>query len=316
MPAASLPPTPGDTTLPDKSIAALLDWYARQRRDLPWRGTRDPYAILVSESMLQQTGVERVIPKFAAFLERFPTLHALAAAPSGDVIRLWSGLGYNRRAVWLQQACRKAIERWGRLPQAIEDLLGLPGIGPYTARAVACFAFGQQVAVCDTNVRRVLSRFALGEARAARTAAAAMQSLADRLLPVGQAYEWNQAVMELGATTCTHAVPRCPVCPLQNWCRAFPLAAQQPRKDLNALAEPRPSWKEEAFIGSRRYYRGRIVESLRRLAPGERLAFGNLGAQVKENYAESDLEWLRQLVSALAADGLAHIEGDSVSLPP
>ena len=292
---------------------SLLEWYARNGRDLPWRHTRDPYAILVSETMLQQTGVERVIPKYHAFLSALPTLQALAAAPTAGVIRLWAGLGYNRRAVWLQRAAQEALQRWGGLPGSVDDLLSLPGIGPYTARAVACFAFGVKTAVSDVNVRRVLTRVLQGEEKRDPSPAAAL-ALAESVLPPGRAYDWNQALMDLGATICTDAAPRCLICPLQAQCKAFPLT-QTPERGGNAIAEDRPRWKEEPFVGSRRYYRGRIVDALRALRPGEALSLVELGPQIKPGFTESDAPWLRTLVEDLAGDGLARIAGDGVSLP-
>jgi A/G-specific adenine glycosylase len=293
---------------------SLLAWYEQYKRELPWRQTHDPYAILVSETMLQQTGVERVIPKYLAFLAAFPTLHALAAAPSADVIRLWSGLGYNRRAVWLQRAARSALERWGGLPAAIDDLLALPGVGPYTARAVACFAFAAQVATIDTNIRRVLTRVLHG-AEETQLTAKAMQALADSVLPPGRAYDWNQALMDLGATICTHAAPRCLICPWQTMCRAFPAVQTAPASTGAAVGEARPKWKESSFVGSRRYYRGRVVEALRQLAPAQALPLATLGSLVKPDFAATELPWLRTLVEELAADGLARVEGEGVSLP-
>src|SRR5947209_3644935 len=136
----------------------ILDWYDMHRRDLPWRGDPDPYHVLVSDVMLQQTQVDRVIPKYLAFLARFPTLQTLASASTADVLRAWQGLGYNRRALNLKRTAEAVVrEHSGKLPRTVEELEKLPGIGRYTARAVACFAFGVQVAVVDTNVRRVLS---------------------------------------------------------------------------------------------------------------------------------------------------------------
>ena len=288
----------------------LLAWYEQYKRDLPWRQTRDPYAILVSETMLQQTGVERVISKYQAFLAAFPTLQALAAAPTADVIRLWQGLGYNRRAVRLQQAARAALQRWSALPSTVDDLLSLPGVGPYSARAVACFAFDAPIAAIDTNIRRVLTRV-LHSAQETTLTAKAMQALADSIIPAGRAYDWNQALMDLGATICTDAAPRCLICPLQPQCRAFPVAPA----GSTAIAEARPRWKEEPFAGSRRYYRGRIVDALRALAPGELLSLAALGVRVKPDFADAELPWLRTLVEELAMDGLARVEGEDVSLP-
>lgn len=291
---------------------ALLTWYAAHQRDLPWRQTRDPYAILISETMLQQTGVERVIPKYHAFLARFPSLRALTDAPAADVIRLWSGLGYNRRAVWLQRAARQALERWGGLPSRIEDLRSLPGIGLYTASAVACFAFGTQVAVNDTNVRRVLARVLLG---GAATTDARLLALAESVLPPGRAYDWNQALMDLGATICTHDAPRCLICPLQSLCQAFALGQTRIDSALSAVGEGRPRWKEAPFAGSRRYYRGRIVEALRQLKHGDMHTLSSLGPLVKDGFSDAETLWLRGLLEELAADGLVRLDGDRTALP-
>src|SRR5579872_4755747 len=173
----------------------ILSWYDTFKRDLPWRGDPDPYHILVSEIMLQQTGIARVIPKYLAFLERFPTLNALAGASTADVLRQWHGLGYNRRALNLKRAAEAAVERFGgQLPHTVEELESLPGIGKYTARAVASFAFNLQVPVVDTNVRRVLSAFAGRELSERET-----WDLAERVLPTGRAADWNQALMDYGA---------------------------------------------------------------------------------------------------------------------
>src|SRR6266568_404379 len=170
----------------------LLEWYAAQARDLPWRRTRDPYAILVAEVMLQQTQVDRVIPKWHAWLARFPTLASLAEASRADAIRQWQGLGYNMRAVRLHDiACQVGVEYQGQLPRNVDGLLRLKGIGRYTAGAIACFAHEQPVAMVDTNVRRVLSRvFGLQPG--------AVEGVADDLVPAQSAYAWNQALMDLG----------------------------------------------------------------------------------------------------------------------
>jgi A/G-specific adenine glycosylase len=177
---------------------ALLRWYAGARRDLPWRRTTDPYAILVSEVMLQQTQVARVVPRYLAWLERWPDAPALAAATRADVLAEWVGLGYNRRALALLAAAQ-AVARDG-WP---EDLRALPGVGPYTAAAVGSFAFGEQVAAVDTNARRVAARLGRGTP--------------DELLPPGRAAEFNQATMELGASVCTARAARCGECPVRAW---------------------------------------------------------------------------------------------------
>jgi A/G-specific adenine glycosylase len=183
-------------------VDALLGWYAEHGRDLPWRRTRDPYAILVSEVMLQQTQVPRVLERWPAWLRRWPTVEALAAAPTADVLRAWSGLGYNRRALSLQRAARAVVERGG-FPRTVEGLRELPGIGPYTASAVACFAFDAQLTTVDTNARRVFSR-AFGREHVDP--------------PLGRAYAFNQALFDLGATLCLARVPRCAACPLAFGC--------------------------------------------------------------------------------------------------
>jgi len=205
----------------------LLVWYATHgRAHLPWRATRDPYAVLVSEIMLQQTQVERVQPKYTAFLQRFPTLRALAEAPTSDVIKQWAGLGYNMRAVRLQTLARQVVEtNDGKLPTTLDGLLALKGIGRYTAGAVACFAFGLPVATVDTNIRRVLWRLFRGIEPAVwptgEAATRAQLALAEQALPPDAAYDWQQALMDLGATVCSGRKPRCEQCPLASVCAAW-----------------------------------------------------------------------------------------------
>src|SRR5216683_8075742 len=193
----------------------LLQWYSAHQRDLPWRSTSDAYAILVSEIMLQQTQVDRVIPKYHQFLAAFPTLADLAAAPTAEVISVWVPLGYNTRAVSLQSIARQVIAEYaGRIPDTIDELLQLKGIGRYTAGAIACFAYHKQVATVDTNIRRVLHRIFLGlEQPQPRLSADQMFTFAEQLLPTGEAYHWNQALMDLGATICTSSNPHCTQCP-------------------------------------------------------------------------------------------------------
>jgi A/G-specific adenine glycosylase len=224
--------------------ADLLDWYRQYGRDLPWRRTRDPYAILVAEMMLQQTQVDRVIPKWYAWLKQFPSIDVLAAATRADAIRAWQGLGYNLRAVRLHAiACQCMRDFGGQLPRSVEELLRLKGIGPYTAGAVACFAHEQPVAMVDTNIRRVLSRVFGVEPHA-------VEQLAECALPMDHAYEWNQALMDIGATLCRQRQPLCLVCPLREHCGG-PRAGQRPSKSQGVFRE------------SRRYYRGRLLDALR-----------------------------------------------------
>ena len=197
---------------------AVASWYARNARVLPWRGIADSYAILVSEVMLQQTQVERVIPKYRAFLDAFPTLHALANAQPADVIRLWAGMGYNGRAVRLRKLAWEVVEHHnGELPRTADELRKLSGIGPYTAAAVASFAFGEPVPVLDTNIYRVLSRVVHGIDAPSRDA---IHPLAESLLPQPDSpitpADWHQALMDIGATLCTARQPRCMLCPSVN----------------------------------------------------------------------------------------------------
>jgi A/G-specific adenine glycosylase len=205
----------------------LLAWYARHGRDLPWRRTRVPYRVLVSEIMLQQTQVDRVIPKYRQFLRRYPSLRALAAAPVEDVRALWYPLGYNVRPLRLHAIARETVARYrGRLPDDAERLRALPGIGRYTAGAVLSFAFGRDVAVLDTNVRRVLTRVFLGPRRAARVRGErALWELAAALVPAGHGYDFNQALMDFGATWCTPRRPRCAPCSMRAFCATYAVHA-------------------------------------------------------------------------------------------
>ena len=201
----------------------VLGWYRQHGRDLPWRASDDPYHSMVAEFMLQQTGVGRVLPVYASFLERFPTLEALADAPVSDVIRAWSGMGYNRRAINLQRAARVIVEEHGGMvPRDPRVLETLPGIGRYTAAAIACFAFRRPVTVVDTNIRRVLGRMLIGHKD---VDAETGWALAEAAVPKdgGRASSWHQALMDLGATVCSARRPRCDECPVNDLCAARPL---------------------------------------------------------------------------------------------
>jgi A/G-specific adenine glycosylase len=203
--------------------ARLIRWFRRNGRDLPWRQTRDPYEILVSEVMLQQTQVERVKEYYDPFLRRYPTVHDLAEAPRSGVMEAWAGLGYYNRARNLHKAAKRILRRHdGDFPQAIEEVRSLPGVGAYTAGAVLSFAFNQPAPVLDTNVRRVLARVFLG--RPPRKNAAEHRRLAAlnlALIPAGKAWEFNQAVMELGAVVCTARNPKCGACIVWDQCRFY-----------------------------------------------------------------------------------------------
>ena len=303
---------------------ALLSWYASAQRPLPWRATDDPYAILVSEIMLQQTQVERVLPKYHQFLATFPTLADLANAPTAEVISVWVPLGYNRRAVNLQAIARQVIAEYdGRLPETVDGLLKLKGIGRYTAGAIACFAYHQQVATVDPNIYRVLHRVFLGlEHPEPKLNTEAMFSFAADVLPAGQAYNWNQALMDMGATICTSANPQCARCPLQECCTAYQEMSQQSLfpsgavvRQLRKVAEKKASYTTQPFTSSNRYFRGRTVAHLRTLTGGETLPLNELGLVLKADFQEEDLPWLEKIVAGLQRDGLIVWTEQGVKLP-
>ncbi len=303
----------------------LLAWYRKHGRDLPWRRTDDPYHAMVAEFMLQQTGVGRVLPVYSAFLERFPTLQALADASVSDVIRAWSGMGYNRRAINLQRAARAIIDEYGgHVPNDPQTLQELPGIGRYTASAITCFAFQRPVPVMDTNIRRVLGRLIAGQSD---VDAAVGWTLAEAAVPSDgvRASAWHQALMDLGATVCSARRPKCGECPVNDLCAARPLfdGANEPQIRYAELSDTLPSLKvaerprqsQQGWVGTTRYYRGRIVEALRNHSNGA-IPLDDLGALARDDYTPAlHSEWLRELLAALEKDGLVAMSQDSVGLP-
>lgn len=279
---------------------ALLTWGARTRRDLPWRHTRDPWAVLVSEAMLQQTQVARVVPAYRAFLARFPTPNRCAAATPGEVIGAWAGLGYNRRALHLHRAAVLVVDRHGgALPDDLAALLALPGVGPYTARAVLAFAFERDVGVVDTNVGRVLAR---REGR--RLGPREVQEVADAAVPAGRAWAWNQALLDLGATVCRAREPACRSCPVPEGCR---WRDRVPGPDP-AIGSARVTGPQAPFVGSDRQGRGRLVAALRSgpVPQGDR-------AQVM-GWPDDPIRAAR-VASGLVAEGLVVVDGRSYRLP-
>lgn len=251
----------------------ILTWYKAHQRDLPWRKSRNPYHILLSEIMSQQTQISRVVQKYTIWLEAFPTIHDLANASVADVLQHWSGLGYNRRALNLKKTAEIISKQYnGNFPKTEKELMALPGIGEYTARAIMCFAFDQQVAVIDTNVRKVLLiRLQIPEKEIGETA--------QKILPKGRAYEWNQALMDYAAAM------------------------------LKAHKIPIP--KQSKFIGSHRYYRGQI---LKKLLEKKSIAMNELGSLIKEDFSEKENDWLEKLIAELHKEGFITVEKNVVRL--
>jgi len=230
----------------------VLTWGEEHRRTLPWRQTRDPWKVLVSEVMLQQTQVDRVVPKYESFVKRFPTTTACAVAPLSAVIEIWVGLGYNRRAVNLHRAAATVEDNHaGVFPATLDGLLSLPGVGPYTARAILAFAFEADAAPVDTNIGRLLARWG-GEMLAGKAA----QSRAEEMLPAGRGWDWNQTLMDFGATLCRRRAPQCERCPVRGDC-SWKGVGPDP-----ASGSAFVSGGQSRFEGSDRQGRGRLIAAL------------------------------------------------------
>ena len=281
---------------------SLMGWGEQVRRDLPWRRSRDPWEILVAELMLQQTQVDRVVPRYLDFLASFPTPAACASAPPAEVLRAWEELGYNRRAVNLHRAATAIVEQYdGVVPDELDRLLALPGVGPYTARAILAFAYEQDHGVVDTNAARFLSRAVEGQRLTPRDA----QRLADDQLPEGEGWAWNQAVLDLGATICTKRSPRCGLCPLRGdcaWARAgFPYPDP-------VEGSAGASGRQSRFDGSDRQGRGRIVQALR-TGPVEITRLPDVAGWCDEP------ERAQRVADGLVLEGLAEYVDGQLSLP-
>jgi A/G-specific adenine glycosylase len=286
----------GRITRHDRIAAGLIEWGSGSLRDLPWRRTNDPWRVLVSEVMLQQTSVARVMPKYEAFLEAFPTPGALAQAPLGDALRLWSGLGYPRRCRNLQATAVVLHEKFDDLvPDSLDELLALPGIGQYTARAVLAFAYRIDVAVVDVNVSRVLSRLE-GVPMKAR----ALQDLANELIPEGLAWEWNQVMMDFGARHCTVRSPQCDTCPVRSQCK-YKGVGDDPAQLSAGVSKP-----QARFEGSDRQARGR---ALRAVSSGV--------LQVNDVVEAMGVDEQRALVliTSLISEGLLERTDSTITLP-
>lgn len=284
----------------------LLRWYGRYgRANLPWRAQRSPYRTVVSESMLAQTQVERVIPKFESFVRRFAGFAALAAASPADVLREWRGLGYNSRALRLRELAKAVVERHaGTLPTEAAGLLALPGIGPYSAAAIRAFAFNIDDAAVDTNVARIVSRVVLGVEHRSGAPPQTLVDIGRGLVPRGSAHDWNSALMDLGSAICTAQAPKCAICPLERDCSAAPVASRPTQRARQSVP----------FERTTRYARGRIIDRLRDLPAGRRISLLDLHGQLETTVRRS-LDEVRGLVGELQRDGLVHCDGESVALP-
>jgi len=273
--------------------AAVLRWYAAHGRDLAFRSTSEPWAVLVSEVMAQQTQATRAADAWTGFLARYPTPATMAAAAPAEVIRAWRGLGYNRRALALQRAARVIVdEHDGRVPDDLDALVRLPGVGPYTARAVLAIAFGRPVAALDVNIGRVLGRAFGIDAGSARH----RQAAADTLVPTDRAADWTHALMDVGAMCCRPAEPRCDECPLRTWCRyasgAPTTASARTRKPTSA-----------PFPATTRWLRGRILDRLRDARDDAWVRFDS-------EIGEHPLAAVREALDSLAADGMIDLDHD------
>jgi A/G-specific adenine glycosylase len=292
---------------------ALLAWHDAHALQAPWRQSRDPYHALVAAVMAQQTQMSRVLPSYERFVSAFPTVESLASASAGDVIRVWAGMGYNQRAVRLHRAARRiAAKGW---PCTAAALTEIEGVGPFTAAIIASFAFAEPAACVDTNVRRVLGRLAGDEG----IDGAPLQVLADASLAAEAPASWNQAVMDYGARVCTSR-PKCGECVVAAWCQSRRAAQPPPlvadgRAPYDAAPRPRTKRSEAPFEGSARYYRGRIVDLLRALPPGDTLALDALPALIANGNPPPAPALTGDLVAALERAGLAQVHAGRVSLP-
>lgn len=255
----------------------ILTWYEEHKRDLPWRKTHDPYKILVSEVMLQQTQVSRVIPKYENWLKVFPTVEILAKATVSEVLEQWMGLGYNRRALYLQNTAREVVKR-GTWPETEKELLTLPGIGKYTANALLCFAFLEQVAVVDTNVRKVMLVEIFKDTQN-RVDEEEIEAIAGQLVPENNAYIWNQALMDYASSVLKH--------------------------------ERIPIPKQSRFKGSDRYYR---AKTLRLLLDKKTLTVDELGTLLRDDYSANLDEWLGKLLKRMQKDDLITIKNGKLRI--
>ena len=290
---------------------ALLNWYFKKKRNLPWRKTTDPYSILVSEFMLQQTQVDRVIPKYNAFLEQFPTLNTLATASTADILRAWQGLGFNKRALRLQAIAKTLVEKHqGIFPTTEKELLNLRGIGDYTASAICSFAYNQDIIALDTNIRRIFHRvFFDNSQKANEDLTKELEFLAQKHLPTGKSRDWHNALMDLGATICKARTPTCTQCPLNNHCsftKILEKSSKEKREKLLTLT--RIKNKQGTFKDSNRYYRGKILDYLRKEGT-------TTLKELQDHFTDHYHKDVSFLLLDLEKDKLIKIKTNNISLP-
>lgn len=294
-----------DLTGVEQVQAMVLGWYAAHARRFVWRvPDPDPYLVLVSETMLQQTQTSRVQEKLPLFLNAFPDFRTLAAADNATIVRAWHGMGYNNRALRLRDCARTVVEQFhGTLPDSAEELRSLPGLGPYTVAAILSFAFHRDIAVLDVNVRRLYSRIFLKLTKTTDVMPEPLlQHVAGEVYPRGRSSEWHQACMDIAALYCTARSPQCLFCPVARACRSsFQLADVIPVRVAEPSYRGRPN----------RIWRGRIIEILRKLAPGATISLDQLQQQLFTASEQEDASWLRVVLTALERDRL--VEDDPVT---
>ena len=290
-------------------IQKLLAWYRKNKRELPWRRTTDPYAIFISELMLQQTQVDRVIPKYKAWLERFPNWKKLATASTPDIIHAWSGLGYNRRGLYARDAAKQIVTNG--IPTTLEGWREIKGVGPYMAAAIMEFAQHERAVVLDTNVRRVAGRLFVGDAFPSPVDDKKILPTLDEATPKsGEHWDLPQAFMDFANAVCLHRSPKCATCPLRNDCKAAWYFL-----GTNKAKPPKKISTERVRTGKKypdRIYRGRILKIV---LEQERVGQGALGPLIDETYTSKDAPWVQAMLDRLVADGLLARSGKHLTLP-
>ena len=288
----------------------MIKWYRSEGRDLPWRHTRDPYAIFIAELMLQQTQVNRVIPKWYSFLTLYPNWTSLAAAPSADLIRQWVGLGYNKRIIRARKTAQIVKDRHqGLLPSKPDLLEALPGIGKYTSSAIQCFAFNKSVPVVDVNINRVLTRFY--GIKTPQTDAY-IRELANKALPKKNSYDWNQGLMDIGASICKANTVHCAMCPLTKSCSTSSAGT------TTIISQSKIS--QSKYLGSNRYYRGKILNFLKLHIHNDKFGLDQLSTALRQTTKDNNMEQIKKALQGLHRDELVDLhpnakEPTHVSLP-